>query len=511
MDSKQKAEITQLRRDVSQTNELVKSACKVIDRLGLILKGNNKGFDKKLATLRKLIKNDGDLTELSEQLSEVNGALSEFEKRFTSSLRELKTHLLAAGESLQASKGMDDGIRRKLRMVMNKLKSTDSNQLAELQPNFLAFFDIVEAIKGNPANSDTNQLASSPTTQDAFNEQMMEKLITGLLQLARNDVIKPSLDTFSDRIRLADTNDLRIDICLSFFEEVVGRFSEEYSQTQKLILNINKALADVHNTLISSLKSSKGYDDQLRKLNKQIDKQINELSRSTTSATSLDQLQLVIDKKLSVINTSIKERDLIEQERSDKLQEALSNMESKLGGLEQRTEYYRKKWLEEKVRNGLDTLTGLPNRSAYDSRIQEEYQRWLRQPQPLCIAVMDIDHFKKINDTYGHSVGDKTLKIVASTLKKHLRATDFLARYGGEEFVAILLNSGPNEVAAPLEKVRLAVEKIPFKVKDKPLNITISIGYTQLLESDNIHTAFDRADKALYEAKDTGRNRVCLK
>ena len=511
MDSKQKAEITQLRRDLSQQSEIVKGACKVIDRLGLILKGNNKEFDKKLATVRKKIKSDGDLDQLSNSLNELTSTLSEFEKRFTAGLRELKTHLLAAGESLQASKGMDDTIRRQLRMVMNKLKATDSNQLAELQPNFLTFFDIVTALKGANNQAETIQSANLAPEHDNFNQEVIDKLVSGLIKLSKNDVIKPSLDSFSERIKLANNNDHKVDICLKFFEEVVGRFTEEYSQTQKLILNINKALADVHKTLISSLKSSKGYDEQLRKLNKQIDQQIAELSQSTTSATSLDELQIVIDKKLGVINTSIKERDIIEQERSDKLQEALQKMESKLGGLEQRTEYYRKKWIEEKVRNGIDTLTGLPNRSAYDTRIQEEHKRWQRQPQPMCIAVMDIDHFKNINDTYGHSVGDKTLKIVASTLKKHLRATDFLARYGGEEFVAILLNSGPNEVAAPLEKVRIAVEKIPFKVKDTPLNITISIGYTQLLESDNIHTAFDRADKALYEAKNTGRNRVCFK
>lgn len=504
MNSKSTNEVSQLRRAISEQNEVINSAFKVIDRLGIVLKGNYKELDVKLAELRKQVKKESDISEIKSGIDQATSKLSDFEKQFGQSLRELKTHLLAAGESLQASKGMDSDIRRRLRMVMNKLKSTDSSQLAELQPNFLAFFDIVTALKGN--NQD-----SQVTLQPQLNDDLMEKLIIGLSGISKSDVVRPSLDTFSDRIKHADSDNHKLDICLNFFDDVVRRFSEEYNQTQKLILNINKALADVQKTLLASLKSSKSYDKQLKALNLQIDNQIKELSKSTTEATSLSELQVVIDKKLGIINTSIKQRDEIEQKRSDMLQSAVEKMETKLSGLEQRTEYYRKKWLEEKVRNGLDSLTGLPNRGAYDNRMKEEYQRWLRQPQPLCVAVMDIDHFKKINDNYGHSVGDKTLKIVANALQKQLRATDFLARYGGEEFVAILVNSGTNEVAAPLEKLRIAVEKIPFKVKDTPLNITISIGYTELQDGDNIHTAFDRADKALYEAKQTGRNRVCFK
>ncbi|MDC2887933.1 GGDEF domain-containing protein [Psychrosphaera algicola] len=186
-------------------------------------------------------------------------------------------------------------------------------------------------------------------------------------------------------------------------------------------------------------------------------------------------------------------------------------MESKLANLEQRTEFYRKKWLEEIARADLDALTNLPNRGAYDKRFNEEFKRWLRHPDPLCIAVIDVDHFKKINDKYGHSVGDKTLQIVAKTLRTSLRETDFLARYGGEEFVCLMINTDATNMLTPLEKLRKAVSSIPFKVKNDRLNITVSVGVTMLVATDNVHTAFDRADKALYEAKDAGRNRICYK
>ncbi len=511
MTDKSISEVIKLREINTRIETNLSSTFKVIDRFGVILKGNHKELDHKLAELRKGIKKAEDSSELEPFITATNQSLKSFEAEFANSLRELKSDVLEIGESLQSTKGMDSTVRRNLRMILNKIKSTDSSIITEIQPNIANLMKLLVAVKFSDVTNDDAPSNEPINIAETFNSNMMESLVSGLIKLSKSDVIKPSLDTFSDRIKIADSDDQKLDICLSFFEDVVGRFSEEFSQTQRLILNINKALADVHATLLDSLKSSKNYDKQLKSLNSQIDKQIKELSDSTNSATSLSELQVVIDKKLSVINTSIRKRDDIEQERSDKLQSALNAMEAKLGGLEQRTDYYRNKWLEEKVRNGIDTLTSLPNRGAYDNRIQEEYQRWLRQPQPLSIAVIDIDHFKKINDNYGHSVGDKTLKIVANTLKKSLRKTDFLARYGGEEFVVIMVNSDPSKVAGPLESLRKAVEKIPFKVKDTPLNITISIGFTAFLAADNVHTAFDRADKALYEAKHTGRNRVCYK
>ncbi|GAB2993091.1 GGDEF domain-containing protein [Psychrosphaera aestuarii] len=506
MSTKSNSEVTKLLDVNASLDKNLTESFKLVERFGTLLKGNQKELDHKLAGLRKAIKQTSTGDDLSLHITSVNQSLKGFESEFSTCLRNIKQDMLDIGESLQSIKGMDADLRRNLRMVLNKIKATDSSILTEIQPNITKLVKILISINAPGSNSKI----SKPETTGLSNN-MIERLISGLVQLSQKDVIKPSLDSFSDRIRISNSDEQKLDICLGFFEDVVGRFSEEFTQTQSLIVNINKALADVHTTLIESLKSSKGYDKQLRALNSQIDKQIKELSESTSTATSLNELQVVIDKKLSVINTSIKKRDDIEQQRSDKLQKSLNAMEAKLGGLEQRTDYYRNKWLEEKVRNGIDTLTGLPNRGAYDNRIQEEYQRWLRQPQPLTIAVIDIDHFKKINDNYGHSVGDKTLKIVANTLQKNLRKTDFLARYGGEEFVVIMINSDPNKVAGPLEKLRMAVEKIPFKVKDTPLNITISIGFTAFLAADNVHTAFDRADKALYEAKHSGRNKVCYK
>ena len=124
------------------------------------------------------------------------------------------------------------------------------------------------------------------------------------------------------------------------------------------------------------------------------------------------------------------------------------------------------------------------------------------------MATWDVDHFKQINDSYGHAAGDKVLKIVAECLANSLRSVDFIARYGGEEFVMILPGSTLEQAMDVADRIREAVAKLGFHVSGKPLRITISCGVSALREGDTAASAFERADQALYRAKAEGRNRV---
>ena len=152
-------------------------------------------------------------------------------------------------------------------------------------------------------------------------------------------------------------------------------------------------------------------------------------------------------------------------------------------------------------------LTKIPNRLAYEKRIEEELKRWQRFKQPTCIAVWDIDHFKHINDTYGHRAGDRVLHAVAESLARRIRGTDFLARYGGEEFVMILCGTKLDDAVHLIDEMRTTISKLALHFRGTPISITISSGVTTLLVGDSSAAAFERADKAMYQAKNSGRNR----
>jgi diguanylate cyclase len=155
----------------------------------------------------------------------------------------------------------------------------------------------------------------------------------------------------------------------------------------------------------------------------------------------------------------------------------------------------------------LDALTNVPNRLAYEKRMDEELKRWARFKQPTCVAVWDVDHFKKVNDTFGHRTGDRVLRAVAECLATRIRGTDFLARYGGEEFVMLLCGTALDQALRLAEGIRIGVSEFKMHSKGTPLAITVSCGIAALQAGDSAASVFERADKALYEAKQVGRNR----
>jgi diguanylate cyclase (GGDEF)-like protein len=158
-----------------------------------------------------------------------------------------------------------------------------------------------------------------------------------------------------------------------------------------------------------------------------------------------------------------------------------------------------------------DALTGLVNRRQFDTRIASEMARAKRHKKELSLALFDIDNFKRINDYYGHPVGDRILHELGQMIAQNVRESDIAARYGGEEFALILPETRRLEAYELLERLRRLVEQHVFCLPDTPLSISVSIGLTQFEIYKHTSMEFiDEADKALYEAKHLGKNRVVI-
>ena len=156
----------------------------------------------------------------------------------------------------------------------------------------------------------------------------------------------------------------------------------------------------------------------------------------------------------------------------------------------------------------LDALTNLNNRRQFETRLKQEIAITKRQNNPLCAMMIDIDFFKKVNDTYGHASGDKVLRTVASVIKAQLRESDIPARYGGEEFAVLLPYTHIDEAKIVGERLRKAVEETTVSLDNLNINVTISMGLAEFRQDESGEELFAQADKALYKAKESGRNRV---
>ncbi|MDZ3994437.1 diguanylate cyclase [Pseudomonas sp. Teo4] len=258
-------------------------------------------------------------------------------------------------------------------------------------------------------------------------------------------------------------------------------------------------------------EASAGHADNstaARELDSQLREQVDGLQSSVQGAADLDSLKHILENRLEGLSVTIddhqRERDRREQELAGRLQglaERVANMEQEALGYREHLEEQRQKAL-------IDPLTGLPNRAAWAERVEREVLDWQESGGHLLMAILDLDHFKRINDGYGHLAGDKVLKIVAGQLRKRLRGQDFIARFGGEEFVLLLPQTSPAAGQQVAEALRAAIEACPFHFKGERVVITASIGLSAFRSGERADQVLKRADDALYRAKDLGRNRV---
>ena len=165
----------------------------------------------------------------------------------------------------------------------------------------------------------------------------------------------------------------------------------------------------------------------------------------------------------------------------------------------------------EDAHHNLDPLTGTPSRIGLLTKLREQHELAKRKKHTCAIAMMDLDHFKSVNDTHGHAVGDKVLIGVARYVMAHLRPYDKVFRYGGEEFLICLPDTDIHEGQKIMDRLREELASLPHREESQgPATVTVSIGLTPLDPDVPVEQSIDRADKALYVAKATGRNRVVV-
>lgn len=158
----------------------------------------------------------------------------------------------------------------------------------------------------------------------------------------------------------------------------------------------------------------------------------------------------------------------------------------------------------------VDELTGLLNRVAMEQDIEREQAQAQRTGKPLSIAMLDADHFKAVNDDYGHNFGDQVLEVLADRFEENIRPRDRAYRYGGEEFIILLPETSTSQAGEVMERLRQKTAATRIESTEASLMQTVSIGVSQLASDENYEAAIERADKALYKAKESGRNQVII-
>lgn len=227
-----------------------------------------------------------------------------------------------------------------------------------------------------------------------------------------------------------------------------------------------------------------------------IDGYSHELTPDTNPAKAKELISAILNETKSVQSETIRTRDLMLA-----AQKEVKEAETRIKELEEKLAH-----MSELVRE--DQLTGSLNRRGLDDIFEREADRSDRRGTPLCIAMLDLDNFKKLNDTHGHAAGDEALVHLVRIVKQTLRSIDVIARYGGEEFLIVMPETTIDEAAQAMVRVQRELTKHFFTANDQRLFITFSAGVALRAASETQESLVKRADKAMYQAKTTGKNRV---
>jgi diguanylate cyclase len=293
----------------------------------------------------------------------------------------------------------------------------------------------------------------------------------------------------------------------SILGEQRSRLQKEKLEVEGLLTQLNARLTEIAAHLAGDVDREQSALDSSKQLDSLVMSEMLEMTTTVQRASDLGALRKEVSGRLDAIGAHFKAFRAREEERHQAQIVRAERMRARISELERESHVLQETLKQEQRTALIDALTGIPNRAAYDDRVDKDFRSWRATNVPICILAWDIDRFKTINDQFGHKAGDKVLRVIGQFLAQQVRGTDFVGRYGGEEFVMILVETTIEQAAVVAEKIRAGVAALGFHFKNSPVTVTASCGITAFREGDSIDLAFNRADQALYRAKGEGRNR----
>ncbi len=289
---------------------------------------------------------------------------------------------------------------------------------------------------------------------------------------------------------------------------VIAAFGKGQKDFESFLKSLDARLVSIQEFLEKTRQNQSESTDNKNELQEAMRNHVNLIHQDVKAAENLSVLQSTVKSNLDSILASLERFLQKEDGRESELQQEMAELQERLQSMESESREMQQALIEQQQKALTDVLTGLPNRMAYENRVMDEYERWRRYKHPLTLVVTDIDHFKRVNDKYGHLAGDKVIQLIGKEVSRRIRKTDFMARYGGEEFVILLPETAADIAFEVMDKTREMISRMPFHFDNEKVQITVSMGLSEFAGDASIDQVFNQADQALYKAKNLGRNRL---
>jgi len=515
-----------------QADELLR---KTISRLTLAADGQDATLDKQLSDLRNAIRDRASSTQLRKAIDAMSTTMVKLERERKQDDADTgnESVLLKLLDQLQLPKGTGRKTKQ-LRKLLNDSAASESEQAVSA---FVGLFQSAMELSVEPDSGETtsaergglfqrlfggqekaadndapdNRDSPAPNAVEGGNNAGVREILIRLLErLSLPDDLMKQVDAIREKIEAASSNsswDQVLEQIADLVQAIRTQTQKEKQGIEDFLLQLSERLQEVDRQLADS---DTYYDDSFAasgELNSAVKEGMDDIQNSVLEATDLDQIKELVQTHIETVLTHMEKHRETEQQRYDAAKAEIATVTAKLNDVESEADALRTRIHEERSQAQTDALTGIPNRLAWEEQLEQEIARWKRFNTPLVLVIWDVDHFKKVNDTFGHKAGDKVLRTIARNLAGSIRETDFIARYGGEEFVHLMTGAELENCVAVADKLRGKIEATGFHFREQAVTITVSCGLTQFRDGDSSESWFERADRALYKAKQAGRNR----
>lgn len=502
----------------SSSEKLIEVLRKAVSRTSLLAEGNDPKLDSVVRHIRQVINKGADAQQIQDALNNAEPLLIQSDEAQMGRAKLIRSVLQELIDLLEKQPGyrVPQSERKQLEGQI-RLHWQSSSQWPQLLKGFLTLAESTLENTAEPRSSSSFfkrlfNRRSSPADSQKNDQEIMLQISHTLAGLLNNLSLPSHHDDDIADLRKALLGNKNLQELPGILDEVINLVMVAIGKSQENLTNylnqLNKQLASINDSISTSYHSQKTLSESRHGLNTQLQRQVKDTSQAVKSASDLDSLKSLINDRLSSISSTMTDYQSQMHQQEKHATQSITLLKNKVTRMEKDTVSLRS-LLQEKLAQAMtDSLTDLPNRTAYQDAILPLCQVMQKTQKPLCLAVCDIDHFKNVNDTWGHLAGDKVLRLVPKQMRDALKDEDLIFRYGGEEFVIVLPNTTLEQAMERAEAIRLAVVKAPFNVQGEPVTISISIGVAELQPKESPNDLFGRADKLLYSAKEAGRNQV---
>lgn len=312
------------------------------------------------------------------------------------------------------------------------------------------------------------------------------------------------------RCRIEEILELNPQI-LEFVKDVSGKSSYQRDELLSLIAEVAKDLVEVESFVSISYSNATNAFQANKTFAEICETNIQDIHNVLQTSKSMDGLKALIVSRLENIKDASRKMLEADRHERDLLNNQVKSLKYQLKTMKNQISTAQKKADRMEKASLLDPLTGIANRRGFQKHIRKEWSNYKHTGENFSILTIDIDHFKFINDQFGHWAGDRCLSELVRKIKTNSRGSDFLARCGGDEFIMVLPKTEKNGAATLAENLRSHVEQTRFLYRGERIPLTISLGLSTVQDNDqNIKTVLERADYALYITKEKGRNCVSM-